>query len=58
MKLYAIYTGNEDLVFTGDRWECSEFLKCSEESFRCRYSRFTRGVTKNPKYKIYRIDED
>ena len=37
MKLYAIYTGNEDLVFTGDKWECSEFLKCSEESFRCRY---------------------
>lgn len=56
MVEYAIYKNKEDLVFVGTSKECSKFLNCSEESFRCRYSRFTIGRTKNPKYKIYKID--
>ena len=57
MKEYAIYNREDELVFMGNAHKCSEFLKCSEDSFRCRVSRLSKGKVKNPKFRIYKVED-
>lgn len=44
---YALYNSKEELLFVGSCKECSKFLGCSTNSFKFRYSLFSRGLTKN-----------
>lgn len=54
---YAIYNTNDEILFVGNQHECMKFLNCSLSSFYSRYSRFTKGIVKNPIYKIYKVED-
>lgn len=53
---YALYNSKEELLFVGNYRECSNFLGCTTSTFYHNFSKFSRGLYKNPKVRIYKIE--